>query len=198
MWVVLQPGSLKAKLAVEGIRQMISFCQKHEISHDICGKVLVASSGEESKTLQDMAKRGKVNGLTGLKFLSPGELHKREPHVRAGKALLVPEEGIVDYKMVMKVLANLIKNYGGSLHFNSEIQKMKENKNGSLTLSTADDEINFETVVNCTGLQADRTYTKLSEKDRPLRIIPFRGEYMSLKKPYEQLVNHLILPSTPC
>ena len=65
-----KPGSLKAKLAVSGIRQMINYCKKHSINHDICGKIVVATSKQDLKLIDDLAERGKMNSLKGLKFLS--------------------------------------------------------------------------------------------------------------------------------
>ena len=110
-----QPGSLKAKLAVDGIREMIAFCEKNQINHEVCGKIVVASDDREIGLLDNLADRGEKNGLNGLKFLSPEEIKQREPNVRAKKALLVPEEGIVDYKQVMDVMANFILNAGGKI-----------------------------------------------------------------------------------
>ena len=91
-----KPGSLKAKLAVSGIKQMIEFCKKYRINHDICGKIVVAGDEYESRLLDDTAKRGELNGLLGLKYLNNNELRQREPYVSSLKTLLVPEEGIVD------------------------------------------------------------------------------------------------------
>jgi len=92
-----QPGSLKAQLSVNGIREMISFCKTYGIAHDVCGKVVVATTDKEAQALDQLASRGNQNGLIGLKYLLSEELKVREPFVRAKKALLVPEEGIVDY-----------------------------------------------------------------------------------------------------
>lgn len=104
---------MKARLAVDGIREMTSFCQDHNITHEICGKVVVAANAEQNNTLRELASRGAANGLKGLKFLSPSELYAREPFVKATEALLVPEEGIVDYKGVMTKLVELIEAKGG-------------------------------------------------------------------------------------
>ena len=72
------PGSLKAKLAVNGIKQMISFCKNNNIKHEICGKIVVAQNDIEIKNLDDIFKKGKKNGLKGLKFLTKSELKIRE------------------------------------------------------------------------------------------------------------------------
>ena len=189
-----EPHSLKAKLAVEGIREMVKFCRDYNIPHDICGKILVATNEREGKTLNSLADRGKINGLTGLKFLTAEELKRREPYVKGEKSLLVPEEGIVDYKMVMEKMASLIRMNGGEIHTNSKIKNLEVTENEQLVLSTEDKEWEFDLVINSTGLHADRTYQKLTTKKRPLRIIPFRGEYMAIKEPYKEMVNHLVYP----
>ncbi len=83
-----QPGSLKAQLSVDGIRAMISFCKTHAIAHDVCGKVVVATTDKEVQALDQLASRGNENGLTGLKYLSSEELKAREPFVRARKSII--------------------------------------------------------------------------------------------------------------
>ncbi len=188
-----EPGSLKAKLAVDGIRQMISFCQDNKIEHDVCGKIVVASNTREITLLDSLAKRGELNGLKGLKILTKQQLNEREPNVRAEKSLLVPEEGIVDYHMVMNKMADLIKGNDGNFHFNDEILKISE-KNDGIIVETKSFSAKFDLIINCTGLHSDLTYRKLTKNIRPLRIIPFRGEYMEIKHEYKTLVNHLIYP----
>ena len=188
-----QPGSLKAKLAVSGIQQMTKFCIQNKIPHDICGKIVVASNEREIKFLDDLADRGSKNGLTGLKFLTNSELKIREPFVSAEKALLVPQEGIVDYKEVMNTMANYIKVRGGELILNAKISSV-EDKINSVVISDEKNEWEFDVIYNCSGLYSDRNYKEFTHKKRPLRIIPFRGEYLMLKPEAKNLVNHLIYP----
>ena len=186
-----KPGSLKAKLAVNGIKQMISFCKKNNINHEICGKIVVANDDFEMKNLDNVYERGKKNGLNGLKFLSKSELKTREPYVFSKKSLLVPEEGIVDYKGVMKSLEKNIKEYGGSIKLSSNIKKI-ENRINKIHINNVDDE--FDLLINCSGLQADITFKNLTKEKRPLKIVPFRGEYYKLTESAKKLVNHLIYP----
>ena len=120
-----KPGSLKAKLAVSGIRQMIDFCKKNNIDHDICGKIVVATDENEAILLDNTAKRGKSNGLSGLKILNNRELKEREPFVKSHKTLLVPEEGIVDYMGVMLSMKDKIINSGGNIFLNTKIKKQE-------------------------------------------------------------------------
>jgi L-2-hydroxyglutarate oxidase len=188
-----EPGSLKAKLAVSGIQQMTEFCSQNNIAHDICGKIVVASDDREIKFLDDLADRGSKNGLDGLKFLSNVELKIREPFVSAKKALLVPQEGIVDYKEVMNVMANRIKSQGGEIILNTKITSVI-NKAETVVVSDEKNDWEFDLIYNCAGLFSDRNYEKFTHKKRPLRIVPFRGEYLMLKPEAKKLVNHLIYP----
>ncbi len=189
-----QPGSLKAKLSVNGIREMIAFAKENAISHDVCGKVVVATSDEEEKVLLALADRGNKNGLKGLKYLSKTELKKREPFVRAKKALLVPEEGIIDYKAVMKKLVYKIQENGGSIYYSSPIKKIFDTSQSSTQINTNKQEYKFDHVISCAGLWSDNNYKNLTSKKSPLKIIPFRGEYLKFKPGYEDRVNHLVYP----
>lgn len=189
-----QPGSLKAKLAVDGIRDMILFCEKNHIKHEVCGKIVVASDDREIGLLDSLADRGEKNRLKGLKFLNNKELKQREPNVRAKKALFVPEEGIVDYKQVMEVMAQYILNFGGKIYTNNKVLGLASLNDNSTFIKTEKCEQAFDIVINCSGLFSDRTYINLTSKKSPIKIVPFRGEYMQLANQYKYLVNHLIYP----
>jgi L-2-hydroxyglutarate oxidase len=173
---------------------MISFCEKNQINHEVCGKIVVASDDREIGLLDNLADRGAKNGLKGLKFLSPEELKQREPNVRAKKALLVPEEGIVDYGQVMEVMAEYILNSGGNIYTNNKVLGLTASNGNSTLLKSEKHEQNFDLVINCSGLFSDRTYTNLTFKKSPIKIVPFRGEYMHIAEEYKHLVNHLIYP----
>src|SRR4051794_28523880 len=75
-----KPGSFRARLSVRGIRQMVEFCQQHSIAHDVCGKVVVATTQEEIALLDRLYERGCQNGLRDLRRLSGEELREIEPH----------------------------------------------------------------------------------------------------------------------
>ena len=189
-----KPGSLKAKLAVKGIREMIKFCKDKKINFDQCGKLVVATTIQEKSVIESLANRGKKNGLKGLKFLNKKEQFLREPNVNAIKSLLVPEEGIVDYGSVMKCFSDVILENDGEIFLNTEVKKITNTKSNKILINTNQNEYEFDLIVNCTGLFSDRVYNLATRKKRPLRIIPFRGEYMSIKKEFHHIVNHLIYP----
>ena len=187
-----KPGSLKAKLAVSGIKQMIKFCQKYKVNHDICGKIVVANDDYEAQLLENTAKRGKDNGLIGLKYLSSEQLKRREPYVSAYKTLLVPEEGIVDYGEVMLSMKASIINSGGDVFLNTKIENIKEKKN--FIYINKNSSISYNIIIYTTGLQSDINFKKFTKNKLNAKIIPFRGEYYKLQEHAKKLVNHLVYP----
>ena len=187
-----KPGSLKAELAVSGIKQMINYCKENKINHDVCGKIVVACNEDEAKLLENTAKRGKLNGLKGLKYLSDNELKEREPFVSSYKSLLVPEEGIVDYMGVMLSMKQNIINSNGDVFLNSKIEKIEERKN--LSYINNNSSFGYNIIIYTTGLQSDINYKKFTKNKLNAKIVPFRGEYYTLKDHAKKLVNHLIYP----
>ena len=187
-----KPGSLKAKLAVSGIQQMVDFCKKNKIDHDICGKIVVASDENEAILLDNTAKRGELNGLSGLKMLNNRELKEREPFVKSHKTLLVPEQGILDYMGVMLSMKEKIINSGGNVFLNTKIKNVKEIKDKVYINNNSSKAYDF--IIYSTGLQSDINYKKFTNKKLNAKIVPFRGEYYTLKKDADKLFNHLVYP----
>ena len=171
---------------------MIDFAIKNKIDHDICGKVVVATNQKEVTELKKLADNGKKNGLKGLKYLTEKELKIREPNVVAKKALLVPEEGIIDYKAVMSSLVNLIKQNKGEVVLNFKVNKITEYKNRIQIQGNNDYE--FDKLIACGGLWSDKLFSKSTYEKSPLKIIPFRGEYLKFKEEFNDVINHLVYP----
>ena len=187
-----KPGSLKAKLAVSGIKQMVKYCIDYKINHDVCGKIVVASNEDEAKLLENTAQRGNLNGLKGLKYLNNRELKDREPFVSSHKTLLVPEEGIVDYKGVMMSMKENIINSGGRVFLDTKIEKVEENKN--FININENSSISYNIIIYTTGLQSDINFKKFTNNKLKAKIVPFRGEYYTLEEHAKKLVNHLVYP----
>ena len=187
-----QPGSMKAKLAVTGIRQMIAFCQEHGIAHDVCGKLVVAASSDQVPRLNDLYERGRQNGLSGLQKLGGSEMREIEPHAGGVAAIHVPEEGIVDYPAVCKTLVGCVTASGGKVVTQAEVTRLMRKSAQWIAESSAGD---FESdyLVNCAGLQCDRVCALAGEKPG-LEIVPFRGEYYTLKPERRHLVRNLVYP----
>jgi (S)-2-hydroxyglutarate dehydrogenase len=186
------PGSLKARLAVDGIRQMKAFCRQYSVPHEVCGKLVVAMTDQELPRLEELMRRGTANGLSGLRMLSPAEAREREPHVRCIAAVLVPEEGIVDYTAVCDTLVDRIVELGGEVRRSSAAEAIASRADG-WTIQTQRGDVQASYLINCAGLQCDRV-ARMAGETLGLRIVPFRGEYLKLRPERRSLVNHLVYP----
>ncbi|MCC7466826.1 MAG: L-2-hydroxyglutarate oxidase [Saprospiraceae bacterium] len=189
--IYYRPGSLRATNCRRGYQLLLAFCEEHNIPHDICGKVIVAVTPEETGALEQIYQRGLQNGLKGLRKLSAAETREIEPHVRATEAVWVPQAGIIDYGQVTRKYAKLFEQNGGTLHFNEPVREIREQKDGILVL--AESSFNTRIFVNCTGLYSDHV-ARLSGVDPSVQILPFRGEFYDLKPEAQPLVRNLIYP----
>ncbi|MEI8293857.1 MAG: L-2-hydroxyglutarate oxidase [bacterium] len=187
-----KPGSLKARLAVEGIRKMVAFCSEHRIPHDICGKIVLAVDESEVARLRELQARGVANGLRGLQWLEGAAIQEIEPHAVDKAALRVPEEGIVDYAAVMRKMAELIRTAGHQIRTNSPVLCIRST-GGRQIVCTPQGEIEADFVINCAGLHCDRV-ARSAGLHPASRIVPFRGDYWKLSPAGEHLVRHLIYP----
>ena len=187
-----KPGSLKARMAVEGIREMTSFCRQYEIPHEICGKVVVATSAPEQERLKSLHERGIANGLRGLRLLSRDDLRVIEPHVEGLGALLVPDEGIVDYARVVATMARLIGERGGHVVTSAKVLRLSRASHGWVA-HTVNGDYEGTTLINCAGLHCDRVAWAAGMRP-DVQIVPFRGEYFRLKPERESLVRNLVYP----
>lgn len=186
------PGSLKAALAVSGIRQMTDFCAAHSIPHDICGKLVVAVSDAEVPRLRQLMQRGIQNGLRGLEWLEPDRMREIEPHVGGVAGVSVPQEGVADFGKVCETLATLIESWGGRVVTRARVRALRPDPSGWVVETGAGD-FAARFLVNCAGLHADRVATMAGERPS-LAIVPFRGQYYTLRAERESLVRHLIYP----
>ena len=186
--IYYNPGSLKAKICRSGISKLLSFCEECGVDYDMCGKVIVATDESERSRLHALFDRGVANGVPGLRIISSSELKEIEPYAKGVEAILSPETGIIDFRVVALELAQSVKDKGGVIKTNSKILSFQKE-----TVCTTTGDFQARNVVCCAGLQADRI-EKLSGKESALLILAFRGEYYKLKSKSEYLVNNLIYP----
>lgn len=192
--IYYKPGSLKETNCRRGYKMLLNFCDANRIPYDICGKVIVATNEEEIPRLNNLFERGQQNGLQGLKELSAEEVKEIEPYVNCVKGIRVPETGIIDYKVVSEKLAELIQHKGVEIRFNEMLENIIENNSQNKTeIITDKDSYICNLLITCCGLQSDRV-AKLNNKNLNIKIIPFRGEYYTIKKEKRYLVNNLIYP----
>ena len=187
-----KPGSLKAINCRSGYRKLIQFCQKENIPHEICGKIVVATVKQELPKLQELYQRGLANGLKGIKRLSSEEIREHEPNCIGLRGLFVPETGIVDYQIVVQKYAEKIKNLGGQIELGQQVSDFRVSPDQIEVVGDNKTWISSH-VINCAGLYSDRLARK-TVRDLSLRILPFRGEYYELKESDRNLVRNLIYP----
>ncbi len=191
--IYYKPGSLKATNCLRGYHLLLDFCRAHDIKHEICSKVIVATREEELKPLQTLEERATANGLSGVKRLSAPEIREREPHVAGIAGLWVPQTGIIDYKDVSRTLAELIRRAGGELRTGHRVTSIETPAEGLRITTAHGATLSAKNLINCAGLQSDRM-ARLAGVDPRVHIIPFRGEYYELIPERHGLVRDLIYP----
>lgn len=190
--IYYRPGSHKARFCVAGVRKLLDFCDENEIEYEQCGKVIVATDESELGRLEGLYERGRANGVEGLELVGPERLAEIEPHASGVKALWSPRTGIVDYRKVTAAYASRFEEAGGDI-FSGTAVKNIERSAGSLALETTRGTVRARHLINCAGLYADRVAGMVEERV-DVRIIPFRGEYYTLRPESHHLVSGLIYP----
>ncbi|MBE9042606.1 L-2-hydroxyglutarate oxidase, partial [Oscillatoriales cyanobacterium LEGE 11467] len=189
--IYYKPGSFKAKFCRQGNRSMVEFCQQHDIPHEICGKVIVATERAELPALDRLYQRGLENGLD-IARLSPEQVREIEPHVRCLGGIRVDSTGIVDYRRVCQKYAELCSERGVELRLKTKLESIHSTPEGRV-LETNNGTFTARMTVNCAGLHSDRV-ARSSGVDPGARIVPFRGEYYELKPEKRHWVKNLIYP----
>ena len=154
------PGSLKARLCVEGRHLLQAFCQAHHIPQRLCGKVIVASSPAQEASLADLYARGRENGAAGLTLLGAAELKRLEPHVHARQALYSPQTGILDVHRLIRHLEALCLAEGVTLLYRTCLVGLEPVRGGYTCRvrgrGIEDYTFTSAMVINACGLGADR------------------------------------------
>ena len=189
--IYYKPGSLRATNCREGKIALEQFCTEHGVSWQQTGKVIVATHEDQFQALDNIYSRGQENGVR-CRIIGQSELKEIEPHTAGIKAIHVPEAGIVDYPGVCQKLGELLLAHGAQIKTGTRVTGIRQSTD-FVTVQTSDDAIEASLVVNCTGLHSDRI-ARLSGQKFPERIVPFRGEYFTLKPEAEHLCRSLIYP----
>jgi L-2-hydroxyglutarate oxidase len=187
-----KPGSQKALQCREGYRELVEFCDREGVDHEICGKVVVATASAELAPLDELHRRGIANGLTGLRLLGREEIAEIEPHCVGVRGLFVPETGIVDYVAVANRMGEKIRDLGGEIAVGERVEAIRRCDDSVEVVTRAATSVT-KVLLTCAGLHSDRL-ARQSDPELPLRIVPFRGEYYELVPEARHLVNNLIYP----
>lgn len=187
-----KPGSLKATLCTSGREALYRFCEEEGVAHERCGKLVTATAPEELPRLDELERRGRANGLVGLRRLAGEEIREFEPHAAGIAGLWVEETGIADYPAVARAYGRRIEAAGGTVWTGARVTAVVR-RGSEVAVETARGTVSCSLLVNCGGLQSDRV-ARLAGARPEVQIVPFRGEYYELVPERRHLVRGLIYP----
>jgi len=187
------PRSLKARHCVRGNQLTYEFCAAHQVPHRRIGKLVIASSPDESSGLTALMENGRANGVEGLRVVDRAAIRAREPHVEGFQAIEVPSTGIVASEELVKAYARIATTQGANIVTNAKVEKLEPLPHGILVVSAAG-EIETRCLVNSAGLFADEIASLLGSSMSRNRIYPVRGEYCELVRSKQDWVQGLVYP----
>jgi L-2-hydroxyglutarate oxidase len=190
--IYYRPGSRKAALCTAGREMLYRFCAGTGVPFERCGKLIVATDAAELPALRELERRGRANGLAGVRWLDGPAMREVEPHVAGVAGLHVPDTGIVDYPAVTRALADRVTAAGGGVRLGVRLAGVRRD-GPELVLETTAGEVRSRFLVNCGGLHSDRV-ARLCGVEPGVRIVPFRGEYHDLAPSAARLCRQLIYP----
>jgi 2-hydroxyglutarate dehydrogenase len=186
------PGSLKARLCVEGARALYEYCDERGVAYSKSGKLIVATEESELAGLAELERRGAANGVAGLRHLRDDEIGEVEPAARGLAALHSPQTGVVDFAAVADSYAADVVRAGGTIHLGAGIASVREAPR-RIELRHARGTTRAAAAVFCAGLWADRLAVACGAPKDP-RIVPFRGAYLEVTGAAADLVRANVYP----
>ena len=192
--IYYKPGSYKAIKCVEGRRELMDFVRQHNIAHDICGKIIVATEESELAHMNKVFANGVANGVEGIEMIDAKRIKEIEPHCQGIAGIWVPCTGIIDYADVAKKYVELIhaKNNGCKVLTEHKVTDFIH-KDFVTDVVTEKGTFTGKYIISCAGLQADRI-TKKDQVKTDSAIVGFRGDYYDLTEKGRSKVKNLIYP----
>ena len=192
--IYYKPGSRKANNCVEGRRELVAFVKTHDISHDICGKIIVATDESELANLDKIYQNGIQNGVEETEYVTAQQIKEIEPCCSGIKGVRVGCTGIVDFVALTNKFAELIKNINPDSRILTQHEVISiKNKNDISTIETSQGMFEAQGLIFCAGLQADRL-ARMDGIDLGEQVVGFRGDYYELTEKGKHKVKHLIYP----
>ncbi|HSY51055.1 MAG TPA: L-2-hydroxyglutarate oxidase [Thermoanaerobaculia bacterium] len=185
------PGSRKALLCREGKRDLQIFADEHGIPYELCGKLVVALDQGELDRLANIKQRATANGVEGLEEVGPERIRELEPHAAGIRALWSPGSGIIDFRRVALAYADEVRSRGGTILNGEEVRSISSGAEQVVITRTR--ELVARDLIGCAGLYADRVAAMTGDAGDE-RVVPFRGDYYTLKPEARRLVRALIYP----
>jgi (S)-2-hydroxyglutarate dehydrogenase len=186
------PGSLKARLCVQGARELYEYCAERGIPYEQCGKTIVATDPSELSRLDELERRGQANAVPGLRRLDAKGIRALEPHAVGIAGLHSPATGIVSFPAVAGAYAEDVRQAGGEVITGCEVLGVQARARG-VRLEHTHGATEAGHAIFCAGAWADRLAVAAGADPDP-RIVPFRGAYLRLVPERRELVRSLIYP----
>lgn len=190
-------GSLKARLCTEGKTLLYTYCEKYDIPHKKCGKLIVATDEHEISVIEEIKNTARKNGVD-LTVIEKDQIREMEPHIFALKALYSSQTGIVDTHSLMKRFETNIVNNGGQIAYGSEVTGIRKIKGGwEITLRDVNDQdyaFTSRVVINSAGLTSYKIARMAGMNDGNLAIRFCKGEYFRVNPPKNKLIRSLVYP----
>jgi glycerol-3-phosphate dehydrogenase len=187
------PGSLRARLNVQGNALMEDLCRDLKVKIEYIGKLTVAQDDVDIETLYNLKEQGEANGVPGLEILGPEQMQKIQPGVRGIKALYSPSTGIIcPYGLSIALAENALVN-GVEFFLGHEVTAISKNRQGFVVNTAQGEAFEAPVLINSAGLYSDHICEMLGINE--YRIYPCRGEYLILDKRLERTLSTLIYPA---
>jgi (S)-2-hydroxyglutarate dehydrogenase len=190
--IYYRPGSLKARLCAQGAKELYEYCDEHGIAHTKAGKLIVAAEEGELAGLNELERRGRANGVAGLRRLGGDAIREVESEAVGVAALHSPNTGLVDFVAVAESYAADVARAGGTIHLDAGVAEV-EHQAGAIRLRHAQGSTRARTAVFCAGLWSDRLAVACGAPIDP-RIVPFRGGYLEVTGPASNAVRGNVYP----
>ena len=185
------PDTLMAKFNVEGNAMYPEICERLDVPFRNIGSYVIAFTDKDVKTLQDLKKRGEINGVPNLKILSSDQVKEHEPNLNPDikAALYAPTAGVISpYELSIAFMEHAMDN-GAKLLLEEPVEDIDYNAK-RYVVKTAFQEIEGKLVINCAGAYADKIHNMVLEPSFELQ--PRRGEYFLMDKYAGDHVKHVI------
>src|ERR671923_179990 len=164
--IYYRAGSLKAQLCTTGARELYEFCEERGIPHERVGKLIVARHDAELGRLDELERRGRENGVPGLRRLTAAEISEVEPHCRGVAALHSPFTGIADFAAVARAFADDLRHADVPVVTGCEVTGVRTSSR-DLTLEHAQGRTEARFAVFCAGARSDRQRQSTYRRSTP-------------------------------
>ncbi|MHA5052560.1 L-2-hydroxyglutarate oxidase [Streptomyces sp. SD15] len=191
--IYYKPGSLKARLCTKGMAMIREYCQERNLPYDECGKLVVAVTDDEVLRMEALYANALENGVPGARRVSAGEIREIEPYAMGRAAIHSPRTAITDYTAIAQSFAKDIEESGGEVRLGFPVTRVTRLTGGGIEVASGAETLKVDRLVLCAGLHSD-SVAQLAEDGSDPRIVPFRGEYMTVAQEKAHMVRGLIYP----